>query len=541
MGSKMPNLTLITDDSTREIPFYHGSTARELLDAAGIRIRSGCRGNGACGLCLVQIVAGSANLPTKNERLILSPEQIERSIRLACQLIPEKDLCIRIINMVSKSGWWDLSPDQLPCTPSHLHPKTCVQFPRIAYGLAVDLGTTHINLSLWDLKHGHRVSSRIGMNPQSYYGMDVVTRLIAAGQSPENAHSIACMTLDAVHEGLMDLCSRGGFGLRNVCEVTIVGNTTMLVLLTETDPHILLNPHLWTQPIECKLDKPQTWVNILGIHQQANVNVISPLAGFVGSDLLAGVLATQLMDHPGGLLIDFGTNSEMALWDGKKLWVTSAAGGPAFESCQIQCGMPAEEGSIYRVEDWKQDSTQMHFHVIGGGEAIGLCGSGLVDLIAVLRRNGCLTRTGKFAMSHLKDGFIIQQGSRTIRLTPVDVDMIQRAKAAIGAGVKTLLTMAQMSTAELNCIYVCGAFGQHLNIPNAQAIGLLPDISSKRVELCGNTALAGCERLLMSPTGATDLLSLRSRATVINLSGVSDFDSMFMENLFLQPMKVDET
>ena len=179
--------------------------------------------------------------------------------------------------------------------------------------------------------------------------MDVVTRLIAAGQSPENAHRIARMTLDAVHEGLMDMCSRDGFDLRNVCEVTIVGNTPMLALLTETDPHILLNPHLWTRPIECKLDNPQTWVNILGIHPQANVDVISPLAGFVGSDLLAGVLATRLTDHPGGLLIDFGTNSEMALWDGKKLWVTSAAGGPAFESSQIQCGMPAEEGSIYRV------------------------------------------------------------------------------------------------------------------------------------------------------------------------------------------------
>ena len=144
-------------------------------------------------------------------------------------------------------------------------------------------------------------------------------------------------------------------------------------------------------------------------------------------------------------------------------------------------------------------------------------------------------------MSHLKDGFIIQQGSPTIRLTTGDVDMIQRAKAAIGVGVKTLLTMAQMSAAELNRIYVCGAFGQHLNIPNAQAIGLLPDIPSKRVELCGNTALAGCERLLLSPTGTTDLLSLRKRATIINLSQVSDFDSLFLENLFLQPLKVDET
>ncbi len=146
----MPSITLITDSTTREIPFSSGSTARELLDAAGIRIRLGCRGNGACGLCLVQIVEGFANLPTKNERLILSSEQIEQNIRLACQLIPDpdKDLCIRVINHVSQSSWRNLNPCQLPCTPSHLNPSTGEQLLKTTYGLAVDLGTTHISLSL---------------------------------------------------------------------------------------------------------------------------------------------------------------------------------------------------------------------------------------------------------------------------------------------------------------------------------------------------------------------------------------------------------
>jgi uncharacterized 2Fe-2S/4Fe-4S cluster protein (DUF4445 family) len=533
-SDKMPKLTLITDDISQEIPFSNESTAHELLEAAGLGIRSGCRGNGACGLCLVQIAAGNANLPTKNERLILSPEQIERGIRLACQLVPENDLCIRIVNAAPKSGWRNLGP--CPFTPSN--PSTGVKFPKIAYGLAVDLGTTHISLSLWDLEHGNRVCGRIGTNPQSHYGTDVVTRLIAAGQSAENARRMARMPLDAVHDALMDMCSRDGFDLRNIREVAIVGNTAMLALLTETDPRTLLQPHSWTQPIECRLDNPKTWVSVLGIHQEAKVKVISPFAGFVGSDLLAGVLATRLTDQPGGLLIDFGTNSEMALWDGKKLWVTSAAGGPAFEGCQIQCGMPAEEGSIYSV-DCERDSTELHFQVIGGGEAIGLCGSGLVDLIAFLWRTGDLTHTGKFAMPYLKDGFIIQQGDPTIRLTSGDVDMIQRAKAAIGVGVKTLLTTAQMSASELDRIYVCGAFGQHLNISNAQAIGLLPDIPSKRVTLCGNTALAGCERLLMSPTRTSDLLSLRKIAIIINLAQVSDFDALFLENLFLGPLAVN--
>ena len=154
--------------------------------------------------------------------------------------------------------------------------------------------------------------------------------------------------------------------------------------------------------MEYKHRETPIWVSLLGVHPQATLEVISPLAGFVGSDLLAGVLATRLTEQPGGLLIDFGTNSEMALWDGQTLWVTSAAGGPAFESCGMQCGMPAEPGAIYRFGGL-QDSDEVHFQVLGGGEAKGFCGSGLVDLIACLRDSGELTSAGSFR-SHQPQG-----------------------------------------------------------------------------------------------------------------------------------------
>ena len=125
--------------------------------------------------------------------------------------------------------------------------------------------------------------------------------------------------------------------------------------------------------MEYSIEKPHIWVSLLGIHPQATLEVVSPLAGFVGSDLLAGVLATRLTEQPGSLLIDFGTNSEMALWDGQTLWVTSAAGGPAFESCGMQCGMPAEPGAIHRFGPYA--SGELHFEVLDGGEAKGFCGS----------------------------------------------------------------------------------------------------------------------------------------------------------------------
>ena len=204
------------------------------------------------------------------------------------------------------------------------------------------------------------------------------------------------------------------------------------------------------------------------------MEVIPPCAGFVGSDLLAGVLATRLTDQPGGLLIDFGTNSEMALWDGRTLWITSAAGGPAFETSQVQCGMAAEAGAIYRV-DRQPDAAELQFRVIGEGQAKGLCGSGLIDLIACLRSTGKLTATGRFA-TDAKEGFVIRRENPTIRLSLSDVDMFQRAKGAIGAGIKTLLATAKIKAAELRRICVGGVFGRYLNCRHAQAIGLLPTL-----------------------------------------------------------------
>ncbi len=551
--------------------FTPGSSVREILDAAGVRIRSGCRGNGACGLCLVRIDregdnagpgAGptgdtpetssepAVNPPTKNERILLTPGRIERNIRLACQLTPKGDISVRIVGAACDSGWRVLAPG--PCSlASSSNPRPPLSAGKTAaprHGLAVDLGTTHISMSLWDLEHAARLSGRAGLNPQGGYGSDVVTRMLAAAQSPENARRLAWAPLHAVNEALLDMCAQNGVDPRTVTRVAFVGNTAMLMLLTETDPGVLLRPQSWTKPVVCKCDDLRSWAPVLGVHPRANVEVVPPIAGFVGSDLAAGVTATRLTDRPGGLLIDFGTNSEIALWDGDRLWVTSAAGGPAFEGSGMQCGMPAEPGAVFRVErerDFERDSDRdssagLRLEVIGGGEAGGLCGSGMVDLIACLRGAGRLTATGKFAGPPSRDGFIVQR-EPMIRLTHGDVDIFQRAKAAIGVGIKSLLAAARMSAADLTRVCVCGAFGEHLNVRNARDIGLLPAVPPDRVELCGNTALAGCERLLLSPEGAADLESLRRSAAVINLSRLSDFEDLFLEALYLEPLRTDRT
>jgi uncharacterized 2Fe-2S/4Fe-4S cluster protein (DUF4445 family) len=486
----------------------------------------------------VQIESGAVRPPARNELLVLSSEQLARGLRLACQLVPEDDLKLRIVNTVTKFSWRDLAPENLPCGPARW-PPSAWNTGGGAYGLAIDLGTTQISLSVRELRQGRRIHACVGPNPQCLYGLDVVTRLMAACGSPEDARRLAMLPLEAVAEALLKLGSQDGFAPSEIVRATIVGNTAMLALITGADSGELLQPGNWTRALEQGVEHAKSWASVLGIHPQATVEAVQSLGGFVGSDLLAGVVATRLTEQPGSLLIDFGTNSEMALWDGQTLWVSSAAGGPAFESSGMQCGMPAEPGAIYRFGG-AAGADGLHFEVLGGADAKGFCGSGLVDLIACLRESGELTRTGGFVSPEHKDGYVVLHTEPPIRLTKKDVDAFQRAKAAIGAGIGTLLARARMRATELSRICVCGVFGQNLNVRNAQRIGLLPDIAPGQVEMCGNAALCGCEHMLLSTERGGELARLRKQAVVLNLSQSDDFDDLFMENLYLQPMEVEK-
>jgi uncharacterized 2Fe-2S/4Fe-4S cluster protein (DUF4445 family) len=188
------------------------------------------------------------------------------------------------------------------------------------------------------------------LNPQSYFGTDVLTRLMNASESPDRMQEIGRLVRDAIGGALRDIWFEGGWNGQEIGRIMIVGNSAMLALLAERNAHLLLQPESWIRAIDCQPENTDSWRRSWGCDANAIIEVIQPLAGFVGSDLLAGVLAIKLTQGTAGsLLVDFGTNSEIALWDGRQLWVTSAAGGPAFEGWGISCGMPAEPGAIYRA------------------------------------------------------------------------------------------------------------------------------------------------------------------------------------------------
>ncbi|HXE95328.1 MAG TPA: ASKHA domain-containing protein [Dongiaceae bacterium] len=531
----MPLLTVQLEDQDRRVLFESGSSVRDILDETDIRVRAACNGTGACGLCRIRITEGDAGEPAAIELASLGNGLLDKGVRLACQVTADNNLRIEIINPAPPSVWHSLDAGVGTAPLTEGSPLFTQAEPTL--GLTVDLGTTHISITVVEISTGRRLAGRRALNPQAASGADVLTRLMAA-QSADQAEKLSLQAVRAIEEGVRDIGSREGIDLMRVVRVVLVGNTAMVALLSGQNHHLLLQPSYWAENIDCLPVETNLWRDAWGINPEAVIEVIPPLAGFVGSDLLTGVIATRLTEQePGALLIDFGTNSEVALWDGNKLWVSSAAGGPAFEGCAISCGVPAEPGAIWRVAV-SEATEELTFHVIADAEARGLCGSGLVDLLACLVRNGTLNRKGQFVLESPVNGFHFCSGRREFVLTRRDIDIFQRAKAAIGVVIEVLLAKAGMRRHELRRICIGGIFGQFLNVANAQEIGLLPPLPAELIETAGNTALSGCEALILSAEAYERLLVIREHAHIVNLSNCPDFETLFLDHLYLQPNAV---
>lgn len=533
----MPILIITTNSKVYKIHFNPGPTVREIIDSSNIRVRSSCGGTGSCGLCSIQMLNGASKDHTAAELNKLTVKEREQGARLACQCRPTRDLIIVIDNPAVSSSWRSLSAYEHSPTFDRLQPIPSSDCKGNFYGVAVDLGTTQIRVSLWDLHTGKVLAGRSGLNPQSVFGADVLSRMVRAAESREHSQEMGRLATGAIAEALQDIGSKEAIDTKDVAKMVLVGNTPMISLLTGKNHKLLIKPDYWTKEVDCAPEDLVSLALSLGFREETHIEIVRPMAGFVGSDLLAGIIATQLVQGPAGsLLIDFGTNSEIALWDGEKLWITSAAGGPAFEGSGISYGMPAEPGAVYRIAPRQEGSYPVE--VIGGGAARGICGSGLVDIIACLLSSGQLKKNGRFTLDIGEQGFPVLPGEEGVYLKKGDVDLFQRAKGGIAAGTKCLMKRAALKIKELQRVCVCGAFGTFLNIENAQAIGLLPAIPARQLELCGNTALTGCERLLFSSAQKV-VQSLKQKAELVNMAGDMDFEQQFIENLFLQPMQAE--
>jgi len=516
------------DEAVRHLSFRPDPSLRDILNGSSARVRSGCAGNGACGLCRVRIDAGDGGEPTTAEYLHLGREAVAAGTRLACQITPREDMDVTVLQPARSSAWRTASDDPYRSAYA-LSPR------RVANGgpslvAAVDLGTTQISVAIADGSSGRRLAARSGPNPQGRAGADVIGRLDAAARSEVSAHWLRRLAIEAIGNGLSEISREVGIALAEVGRVVVVGNSAMLELLTGGHPGALLDPAAWAGPVECRLDDVPALAEAWGVAPAASVDLAQPLGGFVGSDLMAGVVACRLIeDGEPALLIDFGTNSEIALWSGGTLWVTAAAGGPAFEATGVGCGLAAEPGALYRLS--RAPDGRWAGEVLEKPPPRGICGSGLVDMLAILRACGEVDERGRIR----REPLTIAVGGAEFGISKADIDMLQRAKGAMAAGLEVLCRRAGIRPDEIGRVHVAGSFGEHLDPGSAGRIGLLPQIPEARIHLAGNTALRGALDLVLSDEAQRALARARGRASLINLSMAPEFEELFLEHLYIRP------
>jgi len=505
------------------------------LDINGLRVRAACGGIGTCGACTIKTVQGRFNALTLAEWQKIPPAEREDGIRLACQLYLKSDAEVFLDNPAPSSSWKSLD---LQHWPDYHYPK--FDFKNSCYAVAVDLGTTHIRLSFWDRNTQQRIACRHGNNPQVALGEDVLTRLDVHRQREDNLQSLTQIVRDAIIEGIRDILARDIGEIKSILAkvgaVNIVGNTAMLALLSGQNGSELYDPDSWGNPIAClPVDLPE-WKQSWRM-PNAEITLQEPLAGFIGSDILADLIAIDItQDSKPVLLADFGTNTEIALWDGKQLWLTSVPGGPAFEGVGLQNGLSAETGAIRAVS---LINNNFVLETVDNETAKGFCASGFVDAIALLRLQGDLKLSGRFLNPH-PEGFLLDKTNPYTAVKAGDVDAFQRAKASTAAAMQQLLVLSGISIDNLSELWICGAFGQHLNIDNAQSSGLIPTMDGSRIKLFGNAALSGCEKMLLAPNARKITDEFRQLVHVVNLSKYPEYDDCFINHLRLKPFIGDK-
>ena len=586
-----------------------GTALIEAASDADIILESPCGGDGRCGKC--RVILEPAAEPTAAELRVFSAAELQAGCRLACQatvqapmtvLIPQASLVgshHKILTtsedaalpdgdpIVSKRYVELPAPERGSDDPDAIRLEKAIgpfeadldllrelpQALRLAefrgtavlagrrlldfesgntewdgYGVAVDVGTTTLVGSLLDLTTGRetRVTSRL--NPQQRSGDDVLARILYARDQVEGLEQLRRAIADAIDEMIGELCREAEIPRERVYLVTVAGNTTMEQLFCGIDPSGL--GHVPFVPaIGRGLDLPAAGLG-LHIHPHGRVYVLPVIGGFVGGDIVAGVLATGLADcTKPTLLIDIGTNGEIVLLVDGKLLAASTAAGPAFEGARISQGMRASAGAIEKIVV----DGRLRIQVIGNVPPIGLCGSALIDAAAELLRHGILTPQGRLPASdelpknvhpdlarrvivHGKQtAFVLADdeeaaGGCRVLLTQRDFRELQLATGAIRAGVVILLRRCGLTPKDLDRVFLGGGFGNYIRADNAQRIGLLPgEIEHRRIRYRGNTSLAGARLVTLSQRSRELAEELAACTEHVDLSFDPGFQTAFAE------------
>jgi len=572
----------------------------------GVGISSVCGGKGTCHACKVQVLSGTVSKPTSNELETFSRQEIKGGWRLACQTYPSSECKIAVptesmttpqrlqvegleikVQPESPLRVYRLQlaapsleapqadADRLLKALNQQHKLRCTKIdigalrnisdqlrswnwknqavvrngeviailpPKSRHlGLAIDLGTTKVAGYLVDLSDGRTLAVKGVMNPQTSYGEDIISRINRVVKSQDGDTQLQKLAIDAINELSTALCAEAGTRPEEIVEAVVVGNTAMHHLFLRLPvKQLALSPFV---PAISRALEVRAGEMGLNIAPGAYVHLLPNIAGFVGADHVAMLLATDAWQaKKTTVALDIGTNTEVSLICKGKIATTSCASGPAFEGSHIKYGMRAAPGAIERL---RIDGDKIQYQTIDRAPPAGICGSGILDALAQLYLAKIIDEGGRIINNRPRvraykgqHEFILvskeeRKGKPAITITQHDVRELQLAKAAIRTGIQMLLETSGCSEDNIKQVIIAGAFGTYIDVASAVAIGMLPSLPLNRFRQVGNAAGMGAKLALISLKSRVKAQAVASRVSYIELASAPKFEQVFIQANYL--------
>lgn len=511
------SIEIKTGEKLFSIEGQKNQTLLEALQNAGVHISAVCSGKGTCGKCKARFRTGSPQ-PSKEDLAFFREKELEEGWRLACKARLSCDCAVDI----EEAGEENFAV--VAAYESGLEKAQGYGGDR--YGLAADIGTTTIAIQLVELSHGKAVGTYAAMNRQRVYGGDVISRIQASNEGKKEAlRRSILLDLDKGIENLLEEIEG------SVEKMSISGNTTMIHLLMGYSCEGLgAYPFTPVNIDSIETDYKQLFGNE---KRKFPIHIFAGISAYVGGDITAGLLACGFdRNEKVSMLIDLGTNGEMAIGNKDKILVTSAAAGPAFEGGNIVCGTGSILGAISEAR-----YTEEGFCVktIGDQEPIGICGTGVIEITYELLKRNLIDETGLLKEEYFDNGVrIAGNNEKEIRFYQKDIREIQLAKAAIRAGMETLLHLYGVSYEELENVYIAGGFGYKINIEKAAGIGLLSEKHKEKIKAVGNSSLKGSVMDLTEQNAGERTKRIVDLAEEITLALCPEFHDLYIENMYFK-------
>ena len=506
----MYQATVITEQKKWMLDVPAGTLLLDVCRENGISVSADCNGKGICGKCTVQVSSGVAE-PAPEDFHFLTKAQLEEGVRLACRLRVQGDLTVFL-----KPG--PMGQAAAPQLNAEGHSK--LPGSRIA----VDLGSTTLAAALLDAS-GQILSTRTAENSQRIFGADVLSRIQAANAG-HAGHLQELIRRDLLQ--LFQLLAEDA----KIDRIAIAGNAAMLHLLRGYPCEGLAR---WPFVPYNLQEESLPFCEVFGGAERCRVNLLPGFSAFVGADIAAGLYSSGFLNTPEdkmSVFVDLGTNGELAVGNRNHFFTASTAAGPAFEGGGISCGMPGVPGAISQVEFLYH---RIRVRTIGQKKPRGICGTGALDAVAALRKEGLLDANGLLMPKYFQRGVELACGAdgKPIMLTQEDVRQIQLAKAAVRAGIETLCSRYQQRhpSARIDKVYVAGGFGHYLSAKTALAVGLFPGEWEDKLAICGNASLQGTIEYLSHPQASEEMNHMRGVQESISLAEDALFSEYYMEQM----------